>query len=193
MKRQAEKLAREEVLDAFAVEPDADGATLERYLRDYPEYAASLVDLSRERSRFVRENKEPLTAEDEAKTNEAWEKYVEYAQKIVADPLAALSVEKLRTIAARLDVPRQIVTAFRERRVDVASVPRRFLARFAEAVDTTVEAFTSALTISSGQSFARSYKAVDRPRAAAAVTFEQLLIEAGISEEKRAALMADDE
>jgi hypothetical protein len=193
MKRQAAKPTREEVLDAFAVEPDAGRATLERYVRDYPAFAAGLVDLSRERSRFVRENKEALTVEDETKINEAWKKHVQSAQKVVADPLAALSVEKLRAIAARLDVPRQIVTAFRERRVDVSSVPPRFLARFAEAVGSSLEALTNALTTSSKPSLARSYKAAERPRAAAVVTFEQLLIEAGVSEQKLARLMADGE
>jgi len=194
MKRQAEKPAREDVLDAFAVEPDAGRATLEQYLRDYPEYAAELVNLSLERSRYLRASKEALTAEEEASVNEAWKKYLECAQKVAADPLAALSVETLRTIASRLDVPRQIVTAFRERRVNVASVPRGFLARFAEAVGSNVETLVSALTTSSGQSsFARSYKAAERPQAAAPVTFEQLLIDAGISDQKRAALMADDE
>ena len=48
--------SREDVLDAFAVEPNHERNTLERYLRDYPQYAAELVDLSRELSRVIFEN-----------------------------------------------------------------------------------------------------------------------------------------
>jgi hypothetical protein len=192
MKRYLSKPSREEVLDAFAVEADAGSATLQRYLRDYPEFASALVDLSRERSRFICENKEPLNKDDQIKIDQAWAKHVMSSQSIIADPFADLSVEKLRQIATRLDVPRQIVTAFRERRVNISSVPRRFLVRFAEAIDSSVEVLVSALT-PSGQSLARSYKAIDRPRATPAVMFEQLLIDAGVPEERRVELLADDD
>ena len=43
----ADKPSRQDVLDAFAVEPHTGRATLERYLRDYPELATELLDLSR--------------------------------------------------------------------------------------------------------------------------------------------------
>ena len=38
--------SREDVLYAFAVEPTSGRETLERYLRDYPEYTTELIDLS---------------------------------------------------------------------------------------------------------------------------------------------------
>ena len=41
---------REDVLDALAMEQECDRETLERYLRDYPEFAVELIDLSRELS-----------------------------------------------------------------------------------------------------------------------------------------------
>lgn len=37
-------MTEEEVLMAFAVEPVNDPATLERYLRKYPEHSEALVD-----------------------------------------------------------------------------------------------------------------------------------------------------
>lgn len=39
---------REAILDAFALEPSHDRITLERYLRQYPEFAEDLIDLSSE-------------------------------------------------------------------------------------------------------------------------------------------------
>ena len=185
--------SREDVLDAFAVEPRADRATLERYLREYPAYAAELVDLSRELARDICENEEPLSAKDQALIDQAWRRHVEAAPNIAVDPLASLSVEELRALAKHLDVPRQVITAFRERRVDVASVPRRFLVHLAAATSSTLEGFVGAFTLPPAPSLARSYKSDARPVEGAPVAFEQLLIEAGVPAEKRALLMASDD
>jgi len=56
-----------------------------------------------------------------------------------------LSTPELRDVAKRLDVPRQVITAFRERRVILSTVPRRFLARLAEAVNSSIEILIEAL------------------------------------------------
>lgn len=187
------KPSREDVLDAFAVESDTGRDTLERYLRAYPEYASELVDLSRELSRVLVEDEEPLSAEDQSLIRMAWQRHMEAAPKVISDPLAALSASELREVARSLDVPRQVVTAFRERRVIVASVPRQFLARFAATVNSTVDLFTSALALQPRPSPARSYKSNAKPGGDAPATFEQLLIDAGVPDEKRAQLMADDD
>ena len=185
--------SREEVLDAFAVEPNHGRETLERYLRQYPAYAGELVDLSRELSRRIVEHVEPLSGAAQVLIDTAWQRHFEARPVEIADPLTDLPVEKLREIAKQLDVPRQIVTAFRERRVTVASVPSRFLARFASAVNAEVGMFREALSRPSAPKIARSYKAESKPEAGASVSFEQLLIDAGVPPEKRAALMEEDD
>ena len=185
--------SREDVLDAFAVEQDVGRKTLERYLRDYSQYAAELVDLSRELSRVIVEDEKPLSAEDLALVDSAWRRHLEAAPGPIIDPISALSVAESREIAKYLGIPRQVVTAFRERRVIVASIPRRFLARLAAAVNSTVESVESALALQPSPSLARSYKADEKPRNESPVAFERLLIDAGVSEEKRALLMADDD
>lgn len=184
--------SRDDVLDAFAVEPRADRGTLERYLREYPAYAAELVDLSRELAREACGSEEMQSAKDQALIDQAWRRHVKAAPKIAADPLASLSIEELRALAKHLDVPRQVITAFRERRVDVASVPQRFLAQLAAATSRTLEGFVGALTLPA-PFLARSYKSDARPVEGVPVAFEQLLIEAGVTAEKRALLMASDD
>jgi hypothetical protein len=181
------------VLDAFSVEPRPDRETLERYLQAYPDYAEALVDLSRELSRVLREDETPLSAEERALIDAAWRRHAaDHAANVVADPFAALSAGDLREVARRLDVPRQIVTAFREQRVILSSVPRRFLTRLADAVNSSVdslEALWSDLIRTPAP--ARSYKADAKPTAVEPVSFERLLIDAGVTEKKRAELMAD--
>lgn len=180
----------EEVLDSFAVEPQHDRATLERYLREFPEHAAELIDLSRELSRQIAEEEGDLSPMAKALIDTAWQVHSVAPQGAVADPLADLGPDELRSLAQTLDVPRQVVAAFRERRVLLGSVPRRFLERFAAAVQSSFEDFVSVLTLRSAPRVQRSFKADTKPVQAEAVTFERLLRDAGVPEAKRQELMS---
>ena len=183
--------SKHDVLDAFAVEPDPGRETLERYLRTYPQYASELVDLSRELAFQYPPDETPLSAEDQAKIDAAWLRHAAAAPAAIADPFAALSVQELRDVAKRLDVPRQVLTAFRNRRVQLFTVPRRFLTRLAEATNSSLDQVVDALSSPHSSEFPRSYKADRKPTASEAVSFEQVLIDAGVPEEKRAQLMSE--
>lgn len=193
MTESSPKPSREEVLDAFAVEPVHDRMTLERYLRDFPQYAAELVELSREKSRVVEGGESPLTVHEETLIEAAWQDHVSLERKSAKGPLAALSVPQLREVAHKLDVPRQVITAFRERRVKLESVPRPFLAALARALSCSVDLLLSGLSAPSVPALARSYKADVKPSAGAAISFEQLLIDAGVPETKRNELLIEDD
>lgn len=192
MNPNAHQPSREDVLDAFAVEPSHGREILERYLREYPHFSNELVDLSRELSRVPDGAERPMSLQEQAMVEAAWQQHMPIETKSAKDPLADLSVAQLREIAVQLDVPRQVVTAFRERRIVATSVPRRFLTRMAAALNCTVDLLVSTLTLPSGAVLARSYKSDGKPSAETAATFERLLIDAGVSEEKRTALLADD-
>lgn len=180
-----------DVLDAFAVEPDPGRETLERYLRTYPQYASELVDLSRELARQYPPDETPLSTEDQSKIDAAWLRHAAAAPAAIADPFADLSVQELRDVAKLLDVPRQVLTAFRNRRVQLSTVPRRFLARLAEATNSSLDRLVDCLSSPRSSEFARSYKSDRKPMASDAVSFEQVLIDAGVPEEKRARLMSE--
>jgi hypothetical protein len=181
----------EDVLHAFAVEPAHDRATLERYLRDYPQYAMELAHLSYELSRTDIEPSS-LSAKDRAAIDEAWKFYSGSSAVVTVDIFACLSVPQLRELAKVLGVPRQIITAFRERKVIGSSIPRRFLARVAAALNTTLEQVNAALSLPPHTACVRSHKADEKPVYAGPATFEQLLIDAQVPAEKRAELMGDD-
>jgi hypothetical protein len=183
--------SRESVLDAFAVESEHGRATLQRYLELYPEYAGDLIDLSRELNRAKTIDLEPLSPADQALIDAVWSKH-KAAVSTTAASLESLTVEDWRAVATELDVPRQVVTALREKRISLASIPRRFLRRLADATRSSIdqlEAFWSA-----GQfAGARSYKADGKPSIGSQATFEQALIDAGVPAEKRAALLAEED
>jgi hypothetical protein len=182
--------SRESVLDAFAVESEPGRSTLERYLGLYPEYAGALIDLSRELSRQACDDTAPLSAADQALIDAVWSRHATAIPAATADPFAALTVEDWRAVARGLDVPRQVVTALRERRVLLLSIPRRFLQRFAEATRSTLAQLEASW--GPGQlAGARSYKADGKPTAGEQVTFEQVLIDAGVPADRRALLLAE--
>lgn len=184
--------SREEVLYAFAIEPTSGRDILEQYLRDFPEYAAELIDLSYELSCEVRQNEMPLSDEDQALIDNAWQRHVEAAPTEMTDPFVALTTTEQRNLAQSLDVPRQVITAFRERRVELTSVPSLFLERLAAEMNSTVEILKTTLALPPEPGLTRSYKADSKPKAPTSVTFEQLLIEANVPPAKRALLMTDE-
>lgn len=182
--------SRESVLDAFAAESDAGRHTLERYLRLYPEYAGELIDLSREIKREVSKDSAPLTASERNLIDAAWSQYLAGAQQTTVSEVVELTADEWRAVARVLDVPRQVVTALRERRISLSSIPRGFLKRFAAATRSSVEQLESTWALSP-LAEARSYKADSKPTATEQVSFEQVLIEAGVADEKRARLLAE--
>ncbi|RKH97263.1 hypothetical protein D7Y15_40795 [Corallococcus sp. AB030] len=184
--------SRDDVLNAFAVEPTPGRETLERYLRDYPDLADDLIDLSRELSRDYCEDKEPLSPEDEALIDAAWRRHQESTRRTTTNPFDALSPDKVRDLAMKLEVPRQIITAFRDRQVETTSVPRHFLSRLAAALDVTLGVLVDILALPQTPDPARSYKSNAKPHMDAPVSFERLLIDAGVPDEKRFILMTDD-
>jgi len=182
--------SREAVLDAFAVESVPDRSTLEQYLRLYPEYAAELIDLSRELCREEHDDTTPLTAADRNLLDSAWSRHAAALPTTTTEPFATLTADDWRAVARRLDVPRQVVTALREQRVLLVSIPKRFLQTFADAAGSTI-ALIEASWGPPEASLARSYKADGKPAIGEQVTLEQVLIEAGVPAEKRARLLAE--
>ena len=187
----AGKPSRQDVLDAFAVEPDTGRATLERYLRDYPELATELLDLSRLLATPFTGEESPLTPEDEARVDAAWLRHAAARPAAVTDSFSALSVHELRDIAHRLGVPRQVLMAFRNRRVIMSTVPRPFLARLADLLGTAPEQLLRALSLPASLDPAHSYRSDRKPVASDAVSFEQTLIDADVPQDKRAELMSE--
>ncbi|WP_246047601.1 hypothetical protein [Hankyongella ginsenosidimutans] len=58
-----------------------------------------------------------LSAADQALIDAAWSQHAKAVPAAASDPFAALTVDDWRTVAQVLDVPRQVVTALRERQV----------------------------------------------------------------------------
>ncbi len=180
----------EEVLSAFAVEPNHDSQTLQRYLKEYPQYAVEIASLSHEISRKIQST--PLSDKDKAAIDAAWKKHATAISIRPDDVFASLPLLKLREVAITLGIPQQVIAAFKEHKVIVATIPKRFLARLSAAINKTVEEVTAALAFSEGPACTRSHKSDEKPKVVEPVSFERLLIDAEVPADKRAELMAND-
>ncbi len=180
----------EDVLDAFAMEETHAKVTLDRYLTMYPQYAGELIDLSRELMQ-ARPPENEFSAADVAMIDAGWLKHAAAQPKSAADPFGALSPTRSREIAVEMGIPRQVVTSFRERRIQPASVPRGFMRRFAGVLSISADDLFAWLSPPPAAAFARSYRADAQPAAAVQLSFERVLIDAGVSDDDRARLLAD--
>lgn len=178
---------------AFAVEPDHDRSTLERYLRLHPELAEDLIDLSME-LRLQR-----ATADISAPVDEAWAEAsladfhaaaLARAAAQAADPFAAVTSDELVTLRRSLDVPSGVIQGFRSRAVDIASVPAGFLADLARGLRTGVDELSAFLAGPPRLTPGLSYKSDDAPSAGGGkVTFEALLEQCRVPEHRRRQLL----
>lgn len=180
---QPQPMSRDEVLYAFAVEDDVGRDTLMRYLVAYPQYADDLVDLSRELARTIPD--EPLSETDKRCVDAAVVRF-RGAVKRTSAPLAP---QAFNVAAERLQLPLLVVVAFRERRVDLTSVPARFLERMARALDTTLDELRSFLSQPPMASIARQSKSRVKPVAATKMPFDKVLRDAGVESERVQALL----
>lgn len=181
----------EDVLAAFAVEPVSDRATLETYLRRYPQFAMALIDLSHELLSVQSDFEGELEANDHALLDRALAIHDAATSGPIQDPFQGLSREELNSLANDLGVPRQILMALRERCVEITSIPAWVLQLLAARLRRELSNLFVYFTYPPNEAFARSFKSDGKPDVGVRITFEQALIEAGISEEKRKSLLAD--
>jgi len=178
----------EDVLDSFAAEPSHDAATFQRYLKEYPQFAVALVDLSRELSRELTPD-EPLSDRDSAWIAEAARKY---SGDPTPAPFAAPTVEQQRATARELRVPRQVMTAILERKIEVLTISMRTRRRLAIGFASTVDGLVGFLS-GPQTSVLRSHKADVRPSTGDKISLEQALREAKVPEDIISDLVGEDD
>jgi hypothetical protein len=192
----ADNYELEEVLHEFAAERVRDAGTLERYLRAHPSMAEALVDLSLE-LRLRDAAAATSVPDDEAWLDASWNALqstmaVRAAVTPTVDPFAALSTARVRDVRIRLGVPSGVMHGLRNRIVELASVPERFLRSLAAELGSSLEDLRSFLAGPPRLAEAMSFKADDAPEPPVAkISFEQLLIDTRVPEEERSRLMAD--
>ena len=180
----------EDVLEAFILDAEEQGA-LAQYLSDYPQFGAELLDLAHQMARVEPDELPPLGQPCQEAVRKGWETLSATWPAAERNLFADLVPADYGRVASELKVPRQVLAGIRDGRVLLPTIPAGFMRRLAQLLRGSVEDL--ALSIRGTPALARSYKSEQRPEAGAAISFEQALIEARVSEDERKRLLADDQ
>ncbi len=183
------QITADDVLRALAMDFEPGTGVLQRYLAQYPEHAVALIDLSMELTREFDDDVPPGAAEFDlvaagmARLREN------------TTTLQSLQAAPAKTFAEAIKVfnlPLQVGLAFRERRIDVATLPQRVLAKMAEALQTSTEALHSYLALPPEAPLARARKSAVKPAVPGKVSFERVLQDAGVDEQRISNLLREE-
>lgn len=191
-------LDKDAVLDAFAAEPVHDRSTLERYFRDYPNLSEELIDLAAELrfSADIGGTEEGVISDP--KLNTAWENFLAAGPKPAAvtaavDIFAQFKGQAFATLSGKLDIPRSILTAVRDRLIIPSSVPIGFIRRFSEATNITVEVVKTYLAQASQAPVGLAFKSDQKPSQQGQESFRRLVENTAMSESQRLLLLRECE
>ena len=180
---------REDVLNEFAMDFEAEAGVLQRYLSRYPEYSLQLVDLARELSREF-DDESPLSADDLAAVDAGLQRLQKAS--ISLQFLQAAPAQTFTNAAKKLGLPVQVGLALRECRIDPSTVPSWTLTKLAQALDTSVDVLVSHMALPPQTSQTRASKSSTKPMSAQKVSLERILKEAGCDEDTVAKFLSDE-
>lgn len=187
---------REAILYAFAVEPSHDRVTLERYLRQYPDLAEDLIDLSSE----LRLANAPASAHTgllpDPGLEAAWQELLTCkpqpdARGETVNPFASFKGKAFARLATALNVPREFLTPFRDGLVLASSIPSAFMRRFAEAASVHVESARAYFGREQLETPALAFKSDVKPSHQGRMTFLELVHATEMTDEQRQILLRD--
>lgn len=186
---QRSQITADDVLRAFAMDFEPCAGVLQRYLAQYPEHSIALIDLSTELTREFDDDLPPgadefdLVAAGMARLRES---------AMTLEALQAAPAKTFTEASDLLALPMQVGLAFRERRIDVATLPQRMAAKVAEALKTSTETLLSYLVLPAMVPAARARKSTLRPTSPEKVSFERVLRDAGVDEHSISNLLREE-
>jgi hypothetical protein len=187
---------KEAILYAFAIEPQQDRATLERYLRQYPELSADLIDLSSELRLGDAVDMTTASTASRRDWKAAWQRFQACKPEQesgcdVVNPFSLFRGTAFVKLAETLNVPRSFLTAFRDGLVVASSIPDQFARRFADATSVTFESAREFFARPQTALLVREFKSEDKPSHQGQKTFEELVHSSDLTEEQRQLLLKD--
>ncbi|SAK60006.1 hypothetical protein AWB79_02670 [Caballeronia hypogeia] len=194
MSAEHSRLDEEEVLLAFSVEHKHDQATLERYLSQYPEHAHALVDCSIELMMDFSLAGENAQVSSDESVEKAWQQFQAAMESIQgtagANPFAQLTPTAFKTVAKRLDISNLFLIRVRERAIDAATIPWRFVQRLATELGAAADAVSAYLRSPPAMVSNQSFRSNVKPEVAAQISFEQAIDTSQLTPAQREALRA---
>lgn len=185
------KSTADDVLFAFSIEPDHGHETLASYLRRYPEHALELLDLAHELRLTAMDLAEPdAEPEDETLVEAAWEEFAACGetQGSVEVLFGAYDGRAFVELARAMDVPRALLTAVRNRQVEPASYPERFLRRLATVMGAAFDQVLEYVHLPPALPSEAAFKATGKPSVQPQVPFADLVRDTPMADAQRESL-----
>ncbi len=184
-------LGEEDVILAFADEPKHDRETLERYLREHPEHAEAIVDCSIELIvSATRHEEAPLDLN--VSVDMAWQRFqaaIDTSEDAaVTNPFAQLNRTALKTLAKNLDVSNLLLIRLRDRAIEAATIPRRFVQKLATELGVTFETVAAYLRSPPAMVSSHSFRSSVKPAVAQQISFEEAVKASHLTQAQQDAL-----
>lgn len=192
--------------------PDAE--LLDDFVRRYPGHADALtefaIDLAID-ALLHREGDEDLPADPEAvspvvsrvmsqfqnrlyELRQGQERTIPRARAAsaeISNPFASLDRDRFRALASRVHANTALLSKFRDRQIEFATIPPRYLRYVADEMDEPLDVLAAHLSAVSEVARARQFfKADGKPGTVARQTFEEAVRSSGLSEDRQRCLMA---
>lgn len=184
------KLSEEEVLHTFSVEPKHDRAILEHYLSQYPEHALALIDCSIELMIDASCGIDVVQVSSEHIVEQAWQQFQTSQNTAVENPFAQLNPSAFKAVAKGLNISNLLLIRFRDRAIDVTTIPRRLVQRLAVEIGATVDAVFTYLQSPPAMVAGQSFRSSVKPSVTDQISFEQAVETSQLTIEQKNALMA---
>jgi hypothetical protein len=190
---------RDAVLVAFASESVHDRNTLVRYVRRYPECTEELIDLASELRMSADFADAPVGPISDPTLNADWANFVaamsQAATKTAAatNPFSQFRGVAFASLATKMDVPRSILAAIRDRLVSPETIPIGFLRRFAEATESSMDVVNTYIARDSQAPPGLAFKSDEKPSQQGQTTFRKLVESTPMSESQRVLLLRECE
>jgi len=183
----SQDMSRDDVLFAFAVESERNRATLDRYLKAYPEFADDLIDLSNEIRVTESTVRNSAGVVDDAGRESAWASF-KAAGGALSNPFVHLKGRPFVEFCNSLRLPRSIVTALRDRLVEPNTIPGKLVVAMAALADSTTDALTRYLALPPTTAASMEFKSDQKPTGGDRVTFRQLIQNTELTDSQHAAI-----
>ena len=183
--------SEEQIILAFASEPKHDRETLERYLREHPAHAEAIVDCSIER--MVSETRhEEMPLDADASTDMVWQRFQAALgaprDAAITNPFAQLNPTAFKTLAKKLDINNLLLIRLRDRAIDAATIPRRFVQKLASELGATTEIVAAYLHNPPAMVSSHSFRASVKPAVAQQISFEEAVETSHLTQAQQDAL-----
>lgn len=183
----------ESVLMAFSMEPSHGREVLERYISEYPQHAAALIDCSIDLLQQQPAEDVSATVVPDSAVDKAWQRFERAVQQPaaeVANPFAKLNSTGFKSLARSLNVSNLFLMRVRDRAISAATIPARFVEKLASELGGTAQAIGAYLQGPPGMVSGHAFRSSVKPSVGEQISFDQAVATSQLTPEQQAMLKA---